>query len=98
DCKLIIESRAKPTPKMSLVCRRDGRMNIEPNDATTKELGTVNVLPTGYPNGRLEIPLPNDTWKDVSQGTLVKLLTSKEDERRYELKASRPDSLIVPKK
>ena len=98
DCKLIIESRAKPTPKMYLFCRRDGRMNIEAEDSSTRKLGTVREYPEGYPSGRCEIPLPNDTWKDISQGTLVKLLTSKEDERRYELKASRPDSLIVPKK
>ncbi len=92
DCKLIIESTARPTPKMSLVCLRDGRMNI-------KALGTVNDSSTGYPGGRLEIKLSDDTWKEIPQDTLVRLqLTSKEDERRYELKASRPDSLKVPKK
>ncbi|MBE8953389.1 MAG: zinc ribbon domain-containing protein [Quinella sp. 1Q7] len=98
DCKLIIESSARPTPKMFLVCRRDGRMNIEPDDPATHKLGTVRAYDDGYDGGRLEIPLPNDTWKDIAAGTVVKLLTSKEDESRFELKASRPDSLIVPKK
>ena len=98
DCKLIIESDAPSTPKMYLVCRRDGRMNIEAGDSTTRTLGSVKECPNGYDNGRLEVPLPNDTWKDISEGTAVKLLTSKEDERRFEIKASRPDSLIVPKK
>ena len=98
DCKLIIESGAPSTPKMFLVCRRDGRMNIELNDAQTRRLGTVREYPEGYGGGRLEIDLPNDTWKDIAAGTVVKLLTSKEDERRFELKASRPDSLTVPKK
>lgn len=99
DCRLIIESDAPATPKMILVCRRDGRMNIEPNDAATKKLGTVNEMAQGYAGGRLEIKISDDTWKDISQGTVVKLLlASKEDERRFELKATRPDSLIVPKK
>ena len=62
------------------------------------KLGTVRAYDDGYDGGRLEIPLPNDTWKDIAAGTVVKLLTSKEDESRFELKASRPDSLIVPKK
>lgn len=98
DCKLIIESDAPSTPKMYLVCRRDGRMNIEAGDSTTRTLGSVKECPNGYDDGRLEVPLPNDTWKDISEGTAVKLLTSKEDERRFEIKASRPDTLIVPKK
>ncbi|MBR6888580.1 MAG: zinc ribbon domain-containing protein [Selenomonadaceae bacterium] len=98
DCKLIIESRAKPTPKMYLVCRRDGRMNIELGDSATRTLGTIRTYPEGYDGGRLEIDLPNDTWKDISSGTVVKLLTSKEDARRFDLKATRPDSLTVPKK
>lgn len=98
DCKLIIESEAHLTPKMFLVCRRDGRMNIELDDSATRLLGAVREYPSGYKGGRLEIDLPNETWKDISAGTVVKLLTSKEDEQRYELKASRPDSLTVPKK
>ena len=98
DCRLIIESNAKPTPKLFLICRRDGRMNIELEDSSTRKLGTVREYLDGYNNGRLEIPLPNDTWKDISSGTAIKLLTSKEDARRFELKPSRPDSLIVPKK
>ena len=98
DCKLIIESNAKSTPKMSLVCRSDGRMNIEADDSTTRILGTIRAYPEGYSGGRLETNLPNEIWKEVSSGTVVKLLTSKEDEKRFELKASRPDSLIVPKK
>ena len=98
DCKLIIESRAKPTPKMFLVCRSDGRMNIEAGDSATKTLGTVRAYKEGYVNGRLEFDLPNEIWKEISSGTVVKLLTSKDDEKVFELKASRPDSLIVPKK
>ena len=98
DCKLIIESSARPTPKMFLVCRSDGRMNIEAGDSATRTLGTVHASPEGYSGGRLEIDLSNNMWKDISSGTVVKLLTSKDDEKLFEVKASRPDSLIVPKK
>ena len=98
DCKLIIESNAKPTPKMFLVCRSDGRMNIEAGDSTTRTLGTIRAYSEGYGGGRLETNLPNEMWKDISSGTVVKLLTSMEDEKRFELRALRPDSLIVPKK
>ena len=98
DCKLIIESTARPTPEMFLVCRRDGRMNIELGDPVTYKFGTIHAYENGYDNGRLEIFLPNDTWKDINQGTAVKLLMNKADEKFFELKASRPDSLIVPKK
>ena len=94
DCKLIIESNAKPTPKMFLE-----RGLTEARDSATRTLGTIRTYPEGYGGGgRLEIDLPNDTWKDISSGTVVKLRTSKEDEKRFELKATRPDSLIVPKK
>ena len=98
DCKLVIESRAKPTPKMSLVCRRDMRMNIEAGDVTMIRLGNIREYPEGYPNGRYKAELPDETWKEIPQGTLILLRISKEDERRFELKASRPDSLKVPKK
>ncbi len=98
DCRLIIESDAAATPKMYLVCRRDGRMNIEAGDSSTRTLGDVRAFPNGYSGGRLEVPLPDDTWKDIASGTVVKLMTSKEDERRFELKPSRPETLIVPKK
>ncbi len=98
DCRLIIESDAAATPKMYLVCRRDGRMNIEAGDSSTRTLGDVRAFPNGYSGGRLEVSLPDDTWKDIASGTVVKLMTSKEDERRFELKPSRPETLIVPKK
>jgi len=84
--------------RMYLVCRRDGRMNIELGDSATRTLGTIRTYPEGYDGGRLEIDLPNDTWREISSGTVVKLLTSKEDARRFDLKATRPDSLTVPKK
>ena len=98
DCRLIIESTARPTPEMFLVCRRDGRMNIELGDPSTYKFGTIRAYEDGYSGGKIEIPLSNDMWKEISQGTVVKLLTSKENERFFELKASRPDSLVVPKK
>ena len=83
---------------MKLVYRLDGRMNIEAGDSATRTLVIINESPKGYTGGRIEINLPNETWKEISSGTVVKLLTSKEDEKIFELKASRPDSLIVPKK
>ena len=99
DCRLILESNASSTPEMFLVCRRDGRMNIELGDSATRKLGTIRRYEAGYSGGRLEIKLPDDTWKDVSSGTVVKLLlTSKEDAQRFDLKATRPDSLTVPRK
>ncbi len=98
DCKLIVESKAPATPQMFLACRLDGRMNIELGDSATKILRRVLEQPNGFKDGRLEIKLPNETWKDISQGTHVKLLTAREDERRFELKASDPESLTVPKK
>ena len=98
NCKLIIESDAHLTPKLFLVCRRDGRMNIEQGDSSTRTLGVIREYPAGYKGGRLTIDLPDETWKDISAGTVVKLVTAREEERRFELKASRPDTLIVPKK
>ena len=98
DCKLIIETEARPTPKMLLVCRRDGRMNIELGDSATRVLGKIRAYDDGYDGGRLEIDLPNDTWRDVAQGTVVKLVCDGDDEARFDLQASRPDTLIVPKK
>ena len=98
DCKLIIESEAHLTPKMFLACRRDGRMNIDLGDAETTILSAVGEYPTGYKNGRLEVNLPNEIWKDVATGTFLKLLTEKENEQRFDLKASRPNTLTVPKK
>ena len=97
DCKLIIESNAKSTPKMYLVCRLDGHMNVELNDSATKILRTIREQPEGW-GGRLDIKLSDETWKDISSGTVVKLLLSKEDAKFFDIKESRPDSLTVPRK
>ena len=98
DCKLIIESTAKPTPKLLLVCRMDGHMNIELGDSATRTLGVIQRSETGYHNGRLEVLLPDNTWDKVDSGTVVKLMTSAEDAKRFDVKAARPDTLTVPKK
>ena len=98
DCKLIIESSARTTPRLFLACRKDGRMNIELKDAATQILETVRDYDKGFPNGRLEIFLSNEIWQNITPGTVVKLLTSKEDEKYFELQATKPDSLTVPKK
>ena len=73
-------------------------MNIALDDSDTKILDAVGEYPTGYKDGRLKINLPNEIWKDISEGTVIKLLTSKEDEQRFEIKPSRPETLTVPKK
>lgn len=98
NCRLIIESTAEETPLLFLVCRKDGRMNIELKDSSTRILETVKDYKNGLPNNRLEILLSDEIWRDVSPGTVVKLLTSADDEKRFELRVSKPDSLTVPKK
>ncbi|MBR6013283.1 MAG: hypothetical protein IK062_05825 [Selenomonadaceae bacterium] len=98
NCRLIIESESNETPRLFLVCRKDGRMNIELKDSSTQILENIKEYKKGFPGGRLEISLSDETWEDVSPGTVVKLLTSEEDEKYFELKVSRPDSLTVPKK
>ena len=98
NCKLIIESDAKETPKLFLACRKDGRMNIELNDTATQILITVGEYQTGLPSNKIEMILPDEIWKDVSPGTVVKLLASADDEKYFELKATKPESLTVPKK
>ncbi len=98
DCRLIVESDAKETPRLFLACRKDGRMNIELKDSSTQILDTVREYKNGFPGNRLEINLPDEIWKDVSPGSVVKLLTSKEDEKYFDVQPSKPDSLTVPKK
>ncbi|MCR5834104.1 MAG: hypothetical protein K6G55_05600 [Selenomonadaceae bacterium] len=98
NCRLVIESLTRPTPEMYLACRRDGHMNIEQDDSSTQILWKVRTYNDGYYNGRLETNLPNSIWKNIAQGTAIKLLTGKSDEKYFDLQATRPDSLIVPKK
>ncbi len=98
NCKLIIESNAPETPRLFLVCRKDGRMNIELKDSATQILESVKEYKTGLPNNRLEIILSDDIWQDISPGTAIKLLTQAEDEKYFNLTASKPESLNVPKK
>ncbi len=98
NCKLIIESDAKEIPKMFLACRKDGRMNIELKDSSTQRLYAVKEYANGFPNGRLEILLPDDTWHNIAPGTVVKLLTQPENAKFFDLKPAKPDSLTVPKK
>ena len=47
-------------------------------------------------NKRLELPLPDEIWREVDEGFSVKLLAK--DSKRFELNPSKPDSLTVPKK
>lgn len=98
NCRLIIESDAHETPKLFLACRKDGRMNIELKDSSTQILKTVKEFKKGFQGGHLEISLQDEIWDDVEPGTVVKLLTSEEDEKYFDLKVSKPDSLTVPKK
>lgn len=96
NCKLIVESNAEFTPKLFLAYRKDGRLNISLKDKLTTILYAVPEFKTGFPNKRLEIFLPDEIWKNLDEGFNVKLLA--EDSQRFELKASKPDSLTVPKK
>ena len=96
NCKLILESLADATPKLFLACRKDGRLNISLADKSTVILYAVPEFKAGLPNRKLEIFLPDDIWRDVGEGFNVKLLAK--DSRRFELKATKPESLTVPKK
>ena len=98
DCKIIIASDAADTPRLYLACRKDGRMNIELDDSSTQILHTFLEYKGGYPGGQIEIDLPNDTWKNVLPGTVVKLLPGREDSKYFDMKATKPDSLTVPNK
>ena len=98
NCKLIIESDAEETPRLFLVCRKDGRMNIELKDSATQILESVKEYKTGLPNKKLEIILPDEIWKDVAPGAAVKLLTSEDDAKYFDINATKPESLTVPKK
>ena len=98
NCKLVIKSDAKETPRLFLACRKDGRMNIDLKDASTQILESVKEYKEGFPNKKLEIILPDEIWKEISPGAVVKLLTKAEDEKFFELKAVKPESLTVPKK
>ncbi len=96
NCKLILESLADATPKLFLACRKDGRLNISLADKSTVILYAVPEFKAGLPNRKLEIFLPDEIWHDVGEGFNVKLLAK--DSRRFELKATKPESLTVPKK
>ena len=98
NCRLIIDSDAHETPRLFLACRKDGRMNIEIKDSSTQILETIKEYKKGFPGGHLEISLADEIWQEVSPGTVVKLLTSEDDEKYFDLKVSKPDSLTVPKK
>ena len=73
-------------------------MNIELKDSATQILESVKDYKTGLPNKKLEIILPDEIWREVSPGTVVKLLTSEDDAKYFDLKATKPESLTVPKK
>ena len=98
DCRLIIETTAAEIPQMYLACRKDGRMNIELKDSSTRILETVREYKNGLPGGRLEIRLSDDIWQYVLPGTHIKLMISKDDEKHFELNPVKPESLTVPKK
>lgn len=98
NCRLIIESEAEEIPRLFLACRKDGRMNIELKDSSTQILDTVKEYKDGLPGNRLEIILSDEIWKEIAPGTAVKLLTSTEDAKYFDLKPSKPDTLTVPKK
>lgn len=91
NCRLVIESTAPATPPMYLACRKDGTINIE-------ILQKIPEYKTGLPNGHLEIALPDSLWDKISAGTIIKLFTSSNDEKFFDIKPLKPDSLTVPKK
>ncbi|MBO4400228.1 MAG: zinc ribbon domain-containing protein [Selenomonadaceae bacterium] len=98
NCKLIVESKAESTPKLFIAYRKDRRVNVELKDEETRVLQTIPEYKHGFPNGRLEILLPDEIWEGVDPGTVIKLLPAEEDEKFFDLKESDLDSLTVPKK
>ena len=96
NCKLIVESNAQSTPKLFLACRKDGRLNISLGDKSTLILYSLPEFKSGFPNKRLEVFLPDEIWRGVDEGVNVKLLAN--DSSRFDLRASSPESLTVPKK
>lgn len=98
NCKLIIESQAESLPRLYLACRKDGLTNINLKDSLTRILSEVSEYKNGYPNGHIEIPLPDGIWDEVLPGAIVKLLTSPEDEKLFYFKVVKPESLTVPPK
>ena len=98
NCKLIVESRADSTPELFLAYRKDRRANVELKDEETRVIQTIPEYKHGYPNGRLEVLLPDEIWEDVQPGAIIKLLTSEANEKYYDLKGADIDSLTVPKK
>ncbi len=98
NCKLVIESKADYIPKLFLACRKDRRANVELKDEETRIIQTIPEHKKGFPNGRLEIILPDEIWDEIFPGTVIKLLTAEEDEKYFDLKEADLDSLTVPKK
>ena len=52
---------------------------------------------SGLPNKKLEIILSDAIWKDVTPGTVVKLLTSIDDAKFFDIKATKPESFDAKK-
>ena len=98
DCKLIVESKAEYVPRLFLACRKDGLPNINLKDSLTRILAEVPEHKDGYPNGHIELALPDEIWDEVLPGAIVKLLTTPEDEKLFYFKVVKTESVTVPKK
>lgn len=98
NCKLLIECQAESIPRLYLACRKDGLTNINLKDSLTRILSEIPEYKNGYPNGHIEIPLPDGIWDEVLPGAVVKLLTSPEDEKLFYFKVVKPETITVPKK
>ena len=98
NCKLIIESKAEYTPKLYLACRKDGLTNINLKDSLTRILAEVPEYKKGFPNGHIEISLPDEIWNEVLPGAIVKLMTAPDDEKHFYFKIVKNESIVVPKK
>ncbi len=98
NCKLIIESDADSVPRLYLACRKDGLTNINLKDSLTRILAEIPEYKNGYPNGHIEVSLPDGIWDEVLPGAVVKLLTTPEDEKLFYFKVSKQETVTVPKK
>ena len=85
-------------PTLYLAYNKNGGFNIEPGESSTIILRTIQSSEGSITGGRQEYPIDNSKWNNVNEGTVVKLLSSKEDAKHFEVRAVKPETLKVPQK
>ncbi len=97
NCTLRIRCESGDTPRLNLAYCHDRDIPGNPEALGTEIIYSVPARREGYPNGKYEVLLDDSLWKEMENGTQLRLLAASQ-EPRFDIQPLNSVALKVPDK